>query len=106
MIDILMDESLDVVFQDKNDVEFISGRSAAEQAVRTSVKAFFDNEIGSIDRETTLQKIELYTRRTVDLLGFLDDISVVRVEFHQSFVNSAFVELVYTTGESFSFTLN
>jgi hypothetical protein len=101
-----MDETLDVVFQDKNDVEFVTGRKAAEQAVRTSVKAFFDNEIGSIERETTLQRIELYTRRTIDLLGFLDDVSIVRAEFHQGLVNTAFIEIVYTTGETFSFTLN
>ena len=74
MIDVRADDTLDIVFIPGVDIDTVTGREADEQALRIAVIAFFEQVIGEIDRPTIIQKIELYARRVVESLEFVEEI--------------------------------
>ena len=106
MIDVRVDDTLDIVFIPGVDIDTVTGREADEQALRIAVIAFFEQVIGEIDRPTVLQKIELYARRVVESLDFVEEIDSLRVDFSPTDPDVARVEVVYDTGETFAFDAN
>lgn len=104
MIDLRLDSNLDIVFGDAGP-EFVSGGNAQEQAMKLALVAYYDSLMGQTDGESILKKILLRAERVADLLGFLDTLDRVNVEYSESEANTILVRLVYSTGETSEMTL-
>ncbi|QCC48078.1 hypothetical protein [Halobellus limi] len=101
MIDFQVDEYLDLVFsEDTGDVGTTTGVDLQNQRFRVAVTAVFDSLIGTIDRDSLLQQLDLKANRISRELEFVDEVSEVTAypDFEQE--NKYIVELVYTTGET------
>lgn len=107
MIDLKLDSTFNVAFGGGRDLETVSGRELREQQLRVAVGSYFERLVGERGTEqNVLRKTELEAARVASTLGFVDELSSIRVEVEEDERGmNAKVELQYDTGETAELTI-
>lgn len=104
MWDLQVTSGIDVQPDDRGDLPVVTGRDAYNQTIALGVMDFFYNEIGSLDKDAVISKLQNSAKGiAAQFPEYIQDIHTIRAYFGDEAETEAIVEVTYLTGENFSF---
>lgn len=103
MADLEVNDELDVFIDTSGDLAYARGRTAFEQKMAISLIDSYEDLVGDVDIETTLEQIKVGAQRAVDNVGLIDRLANVDVRVKEDAPNTVVVDILFDTGEALTF---
>lgn len=103
MADLEVNDELDVFIDTSGDLAYARGRAAFEQKMAISLIDSYEDLVGDVDIETTLEQIKVGAQRAVDNVGLIDRLANVDVRVKEDAPNTVVVDILFDTGEALTF---
>ena len=105
-MDIGLNSDFDIELDGRNDLPLVTGRGQFEQNFALRLTAYFDDNIGSIDQPTVIERLRVAARRIVDDMAGLERVVNIRIRYDDKHPNTVLVTAIYDTGDEFTFSLS
>lgn len=105
-MDIGLNDSFDLELDGSNDIPLVRGREAFEQRLRLSITSSFQDIIGSTNRSTALQLIEVQVKRVARQYDVIEQMVQIQVEYDDDQPNTINLTIIYDTGDEFTFPIS
>jgi len=105
-MDIGLNSDFDIELDDRNDIPTVSARAEFEQRLAFRIVVYFQQTIGSIDRQQAVDLLRLQVQRVVDDMAELERVAQISVTPSEAEPNQIDVAVIYDTGDEFTFSVS